>query len=113
MVVLLFYNFFLYISIRDISYLYYAIMLFVLIHFEAIRTPAFGDFRDQAILELEYRIYNNIRVDYSSTLSDHRNAEPGAFRQTGYSYDEWTQLLSNSFLEWAGSNGVNVFDNLF
>lgn len=74
-------------------------------------TPAFSDFRDQAILELEKRIYNNLRVDYKETLPDHYSVAPGAFRQTGYSFDEWTQLLSSSFMSWAGTNSLDIYVN--
>lgn len=73
---------------------------------------AFNDYRDNIILEFEKRIYNNINSEYFSDpnlgLSD---IEPGAFRRSDYSIDEWTQLLSGSFLSWAGNNNVAVFEN--
>ena len=76
------------------------------------KTVAFGDFRDNVILEFEKRIYNNISVDYDNTSSvNFAKIEPGAFRKTSYSLNEWTQLLSNSFLSWSGTNGINVFEN--
>ena len=74
------------------------------------KTIAFNDFRDQIILELEKRIYNNINVEYDITTG-YGNVEPGAFRNSDYSIDEWTQLLSVSFLSWSGTNGVDVFTN--
>lgn len=76
-------------------------------------TLAFGDFRDQALLELEKRIYNNIHIDWlnDNTLAYHQTVQPTAFRQTDYKFDEWTQLLSLGFLEWAGRNNVDIFTN--
>jgi hypothetical protein len=76
------------------------------------KTVAFNDFRDNVILELEKRIYNNINVDFTNNINtSYTKLEPGAFRRTDYSLDEWTQLLSSSFLSWAGTNSINVFLN--
>ena len=77
------------------------------------KTIAFNDFRDNIVLEFEKRVYNNITVNYINDNTSFTSIEPGAFRVTDYSMDEWTLLLSPAFLEWAGSNSVNVFDNLF
>jgi hypothetical protein len=73
---------------------------------------AFGDYRDDIILEFENRIYNNTNLTYvNDSRTTFSGVEPGAFRETDYSLDEWTQLLSGSFLSWAGTNNVNVFIN--
>ena len=74
---------------------------------------AFGDYRDDIILEFEKRIYNNISVVFSNDSGTcYTGVEPGAFRNTDYDINEWTQLLSQTYLSWAGSNNVNVFENL-
>jgi hypothetical protein len=76
------------------------------------KTVAFNDFRDNVLLEFERRIYNNINVEFTNNIkTSFSRLEPGAFRKTDYSLDEWTQLLSISFLNWAGNNNVNVFLN--
>lgn len=76
------------------------------------RILAFGDYRDNIVLEFEKRIYNNIFVEFSNDARTcFTGIEPGAFRNTDYDINEWTQLLSSSFLSWAGSNNVNVFEN--
>ena len=72
---------------------------------------AFGDYRDDVILELEKRIYNNIKIDWLGSLPDHNSVQPSVFRNTGYSFDEWTQLLSPNFMEWVGVNNVDLFSN--
>ena len=74
-------------------------------------TPAFGDIRDQLLLELESRIYNNIKVSYEASLVDIYNVIPGKFRTTDYSVAEFTRLLTLSFLTWSGSTNVNYTDN--
>ena len=76
------------------------------------KTIAFNDFRDNVLLEFEKRIYNNINVEFiNNARTSYTKLEPGAFRKTDYSLDEWTQLLSISFLNWAGTNNVSVFLN--
>jgi hypothetical protein len=76
-------------------------------------TPAFNDFRDDFLLELENRIYNNIKatyVDTNDTLSVY-NIVPGRFRNTDYSLVEWNKLLSQNFLNWVGGYGVDYTSN--
>jgi hypothetical protein len=75
-------------------------------------TIAYGDYRDNILLEYEKRVYNNIAVDYkNNTDFDLSSVVPGAFRKTDYSLDEWTQFLATSYLTWASNNKVNVFEN--
>jgi hypothetical protein len=72
---------------------------------------AFNDYRDNIILEYEKRVFNNIHVDYYYTLPDYNSVAPTAFRETEYTFDEWTQLLSLNYLEWAGTNNVDIYTN--
>jgi hypothetical protein len=76
-------------------------------------TPAFGDYRDEFLIELETRIYNNIKTNYANNALDLYNVLPGRFRKTDYSLSEFTQLLSQNFLQWAGANGVDFTSNTF
>ena len=75
-------------------------------------TLAWGDYRDDILLEYEKRVFNNIAVDYQNN-SDYSlvSVVPGAFRATDYSITEWTQLLSGSYLSWSGQNNVDIFTN--
>ena len=74
-------------------------------------TPTFGDIRDQLLLELELRIYNNIKVDYQNTLLDVIDSIPGKFRTIDYSRAEFNQLLTRNFLRWAGNNKIDYNSN--
>jgi len=74
-------------------------------------TPAFGDFRDNILLELERRIYNNIKVDYDPVSFNINDYVPGKWRILDYSRQEFDQLLSQSFLRWAGTNRVDFTTN--
>lgn len=74
-------------------------------------TPAFGDFRDDILLEFERRIYNNIKQSF--THSDIIGHLPGRFRITDYSLTEFNQILSTSFLTWVGNNRLDYTTNDF
>lgn len=66
-------------------------------------TPAFGDQRDSLLLELENRIYNNIKQG-NSTLSDTvLNAFdplPGKYRSADIDLDNATNILDRAFGQW-------------
>ena len=70
-------------------------------------TPVFNDYRDHFLLELELRIYNNIKGDETKKTIDVRNYIPGRFRSTDYSLVEFNRIISTSFLRWAGSNKLD------
>jgi hypothetical protein len=73
-------------------------------------TALFGDSRDDSLLEFEMRVYNNIKVNYEAQVFDVRDYIPGAFRSTSYSLNEFTEVLSNHFNTWLGSNGLSIGD---
>ena len=74
-------------------------------------TIAFGDYRDQVLLEYETRIYNNLKINYNSDLFNINTIIPGAFRNSAYSLKEITQLLTPDFLKWTGFFGVDYKTN--
>ena len=73
--------------------------------------PAFGDFRDNYILELERRIYNNIKVDHNKNKINLYDIIPGRFRNTDYTLEEYNSIIGQAFLTWAGTNAINFTDN--
>lgn len=74
-------------------------------------TPSFGDYRDDFLLELELRIYNNIKLPQNSTFGDIFRVVPGRFRDSDYSLAEINQLISNDFLNWIGNNKLDYSTN--
>jgi hypothetical protein len=74
-------------------------------------TPTFGDYRDDLLLELEQRIYNNIKIDYRKTLIDVYDLIPGKFRKNEYSLVEFNTILTQNFLKWVGNNRVDYSTN--
>ena len=74
-------------------------------------TPAFEDYRDDFILELEKRIYNNITLRDISSYRDIYAVAPGKFRTGDYSLNDANQLLSKNFLNWIGNNKIDFTVN--
>ena len=74
-------------------------------------TPTFNDYRDEFLLELEKRIYNNIKLPNNSTYSEIYSVIPGKFRSGDYSLTEFNQILSISFLSWIGNNKLDYSTN--
>ena len=72
---------------------------------------SFGDERDDLILELEKRIYNNCKTSYDATLLDFNEVMPSAFTSTDYSLQDITDVMSTDFYIWAGANGVQYITN--
>ena len=73
---------------------------------------AYGDERDDLILELEKRIYNNCKVAYDSTLLDLNDVMPSAFTSTEYALQEVNDVMGSDFYIWAGRNNVQYINNL-
>lgn len=74
-------------------------------------TPAFGDYRDDLLLELEKRIYNNIKVEYNPVLFDIASVVPGYYRDTHYTLSEFNRVLNVEFLKWIGRNQIDYSTN--
>ena len=75
-------------------------------------TPSFGDFRDLILLELEKRIFNNIKTEYSEELVNIYDSIPGKFRNTGIDNIKFNQLLGKNYLQWTFLNNLNYTENL-
>ena len=70
-------------------------------------TVAFGDIRDQILLEFETRIYNNLKNDGNPVPLTAEDVIPGYFRTTDYTQEEINQILGEDFLSWVGYNKVD------
>ena len=70
------------------------------------------DFRDQALLEFEQRVYNNLKLPKDLPLPA-TDIIPGFFRTTDYSYDEILEIYSVNFLNWIGENRLEYKNQLY
>jgi hypothetical protein len=73
--------------------------------------PAFGDFRDDILLEFEKRIYNNLKVQWNLNKLSVFDVKSGAFRTTDYSRDQYNNILSQFFNAWASKYGLDYTTN--
>lgn len=70
------------------------------------------DFRDQALLEFEKRIYNNLKLKGADVVNKY-DVVPGFFRNVGYSWNEFLEIYSSSFLNWIGQNRLDYKTQFF
>ena len=61
---------------------------------------AYNDYRDDLLLELEKRIYNNLKVEYDTSVFDIYDYVNGDYRQTKISADQLNQVMISDFVQW-------------
>jgi len=61
---------------------------------------AFGDFRDDLLLELEKRIFNNLKVSYDPSILDIHTFVGGEYRDTNILKDSIDNVLLKDFASW-------------
>ena len=70
-------------------------------------TRSYGGSLDDILLELEKRIYNNIKAVYKPEVFDINSILPGRWRSTGYSNLEKNNVIAKFFLKWAIKNRID------
>jgi hypothetical protein len=63
-------------------------------------TVAFNDFRDDVILELEKRIYNNIKVEFDEDLFGIKTFLPRANTTNHFTFESINKTLLSDFNDW-------------
>jgi len=69
---------------------------------------AYNDYRDDLILELEKRIFNNIKVKYNTNIFDIAKIIPSYNRSNDYSLNEFNKVIAPSFYSWIGFVGKDL-----
>jgi hypothetical protein len=75
-------------------------------------TVAFNDYRDDLILEFEKRVFNNIKVQYDTSIFDIYDYIPGYGRTRDYSIKEYNEVLSIEFFKWLQLIGTDFTKNI-
>ena len=68
---------------------------------------AFGDYRDDLLLELELRIYNNIKQEYDETVFDIDSIIGGYYGNGVYNKPELDSIVVQEFLKWTQGTTIN------
>jgi hypothetical protein len=70
-------------------------------------TLAFGDYRDDLLLELELRIYNNIKQEYDENVFDIDFIVGGYYTSGVYNKAELDSIVVKEFLKWTQGTNIN------
>jgi hypothetical protein len=76
-------------------------------------TKSYEDYRDDLLLELELRIFNNIKVNYDPTVFDIHSYLPSSFRKTGFSRTEVYTPMIADFVQWLQLVDEDYTDNKY
>ena len=74
---------------------------------------AYNDFRDDLLLELEFRIYNNIKRQYNENVFNIDNILAGYYGVGEYSKDKVDVILNRQFLQWAADTNIDYVNNIY
>lgn len=86
----------------------------VIIGHDGSKTIAYGDYRDDLLLDLETRIYNltlsKFRTQYIPPVNI-KSVETGYYRKTRYSRNEYLEITESYLNKWATKNKANYRTN--
>ena len=74
-------------------------------------TICYGDDRDALLLELETRIYNNLRSFYNNRIFDITDVVPGIFRSDKNELVRVNRTIEEEFLRWTGLYNIDYETN--
>ena len=70
-------------------------------------TAVYGDYRDDILLELEYRIYNNIKQEYDEKIFNIDEIVGGYYGVGLYKKSQLDSIVNQEFLKWIQNTGIN------
>ena len=76
-------------------------------------TVAYGDFRDDLLLELEYRIYNNIKIEYDVDVFDIDAVLGGYYGNAEYDLSLVDNVIEHEFFKWIQNTNINYAENTY
>jgi hypothetical protein len=72
---------------------------------------AYNDYRDDLILELEMRIYNNIKQQYTEAVFDIDNIIGGYYGNSLYNKAQLDSIVNQQFLKWVANTDLDFTTN--
>jgi len=76
-------------------------------------TFTYGDYRDDLLLELEYRIYNNIKQEYNEAVLDIDSILGGYYGNAEFNKNQLDSVVLQEFLKWIQDTDVNYTLNSY
>ncbi len=76
-------------------------------------TIAYGDFRDDILLELELRIYNNIKQKYDESVFDIDSVFGGYYGNSLYDKKDLDRIANSEFLKWIADTNIDYVNNVY
>jgi hypothetical protein len=76
-------------------------------------TVAYGDFRDDVLLELEFRIYNNIKQQYDESLFNNDAVLGGYYGNSLFGKTSLDTIVVPEFLKWIADTNIDYVNNIF
>jgi len=77
------------------------------------RIAAFNDYRDDLILELEFRIYNNLKQQYEEKVFDNDLVLGGYYRTGFYPKESLDKIVDRYFLNWLADTNIDYITNQY
>ena len=74
-------------------------------------TVAYDDYRDDLLLELEYRIYNNIKQEYDDNVFDIDANLGGYYGNALFTKDNFDSVANQEFLKWVANTNLSYTTN--
>ena len=71
-----------------------------------------SDYRDELLLELEKRIYNNLKISYDHEIFNLSDIIPKYNTLTEYDLSEYNNILSPNFFSWAINNDIDYYSHV-
>ena len=76
-------------------------------------TLSYDDYRDDLLLELEYRIYNNIKKEYDPDVFDIDKSLGGYYKNALFTKEDLDKIVSQEFLKWVSNTNLGYTNNDF
>ena len=77
------------------------------------KITAFGDYRDDLLLELEKRIYNNIKLQYDENLYDNDRILGGYYKNSIWNKESIDPIINREFLSWISDTNLDYVTNTY
>ena len=75
------------------------------------RTISYNDYRDDVLLEIEKRIYNNIKIEYNENLFNIDNILGSYYTSDYYDRYQFNDVVFYDFLKWIQDTNIDYLSN--